>query len=170
MNSISDAIVSQYLAALGMLRESIASMPHELWNDPAYENRTWRIAYHVLFYTHLYLSSSQRAFVPWERAIADAEVAGRRGHPPFDVPVIGGLNAIDEILEYQGIVESMVPNAVAALPFDAPSGFEWIPLTRFELHLYNIRHVQHHAAQLIERRRATGAPGVDWIGRGNVAV
>ena len=163
--TIHNALVSQYLAALAMLREVVTSMPPSLWNDPSFENRTWRLAYHVLFYTHLYLSPSVRDFVPWERAIADAEVAGRRGHPPFDVPDVVGANTIDEILEYIGIVEAMIPTVVTATPLDGASGFEWIPLERFELHLFNIRHLQHHAAQLIERRRAAGASGVEWVGR-----
>jgi hypothetical protein len=28
------------------------------------------------------------------------------------------------------------------------SGFRWLPFSRSELHVYNIRHVQHHTGQL----------------------
>jgi hypothetical protein len=38
------------------LRErSIEKCPDRLWNDPADKNKFWHVAYHALFYTHLYL-------------------------------------------------------------------------------------------------------------------
>ena len=42
--------------------------------------------------------------------------------------------------------EVVLPETEAELSADA--GFEWIPFSRAELHVYNIRHIQHHAAQL----------------------
>ena len=44
------------------------------------------------------------------------------------------------------------------------SGFPWLPFPRLELHLYNIRHVQHHTGQLIACLRRSGARGVGWVG------
>ena len=38
--------------------------------------------------------------------------------------------------------------------------------TRAELHLYNIRHIQHHAAQLILRLRLDTDVDIPWVGRG----
>ena len=52
---------------------------------------------------------------------------------------------------------------VPALDLDAPSGFHWLPFTKFELQVYNIRHAQHHAAQLADRLRASGNGGVPWV-------
>ena len=49
-----------------------------------------------------------------------------------------------------------------------PSGFNWRKCSRAELHVYNIRHIQHHAAQLSLRlrldaddRHAVGEPRVE---------
>jgi len=32
-----------------------------------------------------------------------------------------------------------------------------------ELHMYNIRHLQHHAGQLIDRLRTTENIGIAWV-------
>jgi hypothetical protein len=44
------------------------------------------------------------------------------------------------------------------------SGFPWIPFPRLELHIYNIRHIQHHAGQLGAFLRRNKVKGVGWVG------
>lgn len=166
---ITAAYVSQYRAALAMLRTTLLAYPADLWDHPIHTNRTWRIAYHVLFYTHLYLSPSEEEYERWEHAIDEARWLGNNPEPPFDEPVIPRTSTVDELIAYLDMIHAMVPDAVGTLPFDGESGFDWIPLTRFELHIYNIRHLQHHTAQLIERLRAHGHSGVDWVGRAHAA-
>src|ERR1700744_5569278 len=61
------SILSQYRAALAMLRQAIELCPEELWRDTRYRNRYWHIAYHSLFYAHLYVSASEAEFTPWHR-------------------------------------------------------------------------------------------------------
>jgi hypothetical protein len=53
---------------------------------------------------------------------------------------------------------------VLSLDFDAPSGFFWLPFSKLELQLYNIRHVQHHTGQLIDRLRTVAGIGVARVG------
>ena len=59
--SYTDAIISQYLASLEMLRHVITGCPEDLWDRVEDGNRSWHIAYHALFYTHLYLQDSLAA-------------------------------------------------------------------------------------------------------------
>ena len=40
------------------------------------------------------------------------------------------------------------------------------PISRLELHVYNIRHVQHHAAQLILKLRLEAGVDIPWVGSG----
>jgi hypothetical protein len=48
----------------------------------------------------------------------------------------------------------------------AESGFSWYPVSKLEHQIINIRHLQHHAAQLGDRLRyATTDVGVEWYGR-----
>jgi hypothetical protein len=48
----------------------------------------------------------------------------------------------------------------------APARFARRNCSRAELHVYNIRHIQHHAAQLILRLRLDTDVDVPWIGEG----
>ena len=61
---IKAVIRSQYLAALAMLREIVTRCPEQLWHTPETKNQFWHIAYHTLFYTHLYLHRSESDFAP----------------------------------------------------------------------------------------------------------
>lgn len=36
------------------------------------------------------------------------------------------------------------------------------PMNRLQLHLYNIRHLQHHVGQLTERLHQAGIKGIKW--------
>jgi uncharacterized damage-inducible protein DinB len=48
-----------------------------------------------------------------------------------------------------------------------PSGFPGRPATRAELHVYNIRHVMHHAGQLSAfLRRVDASIDPRWVGSG----
>ena len=64
---IRKALTSQYLAALAMLEETIRRCPDDLWVDPQAKDQFWQIAYHALFFTHLYLQESEAAFRPWAK-------------------------------------------------------------------------------------------------------
>lgn len=57
-NALTSTLVSQYTASLEMLRSAIEAAPPSLWDDAGYENRTWRVAYHTLYTTRLYLAPS----------------------------------------------------------------------------------------------------------------
>ena len=46
------------------------------------------------------------------------------------------------------------------------SGIPWQELARGELHVYNIRHIQHHAAQLVLRLRLDTEVDIDWVKSG----
>ncbi len=45
-------------------------------------------------------------------------------------------------------------------------GFDWLPIPRAELHVCNIRHIQHHAAQLILRLRIDVDEDFRWVKSG----
>jgi uncharacterized damage-inducible protein DinB len=66
------------------------------------------------------------------------------------------------MLDYFEIIyddcESLVKNTL----IEEKSGFDWLPTNRMELHLYNIRHIQHHTGQLVERLRQNGVKGIRW--------
>lgn len=155
-------ILSQYRASLRTLRSTIAACPAELWNAAEDENRFWHIAYHALFYAHLYLSRSEQEFQPWEKMRPEYNFLGPLPWPPHAKPKIGEPYSQAEVLEYCDWLFKRVPGLVGAADFEAGSGFPWVPLGCLELHINNIRHIQHHAGQLVERLRRAGIEGIDW--------
>ena len=162
-----EIVVSQYRAALMMLRQTVEDCPDTLWNRGSDDNAFWQIAYHTLYYVHLYLSKSDNEFEAWPKHIEDYPHMGRGlPWPPHDPPKIGDPYTKDDILEYFDFIDERIPDFVAAAPYDDPAGFFRLPFSRGALHLYNIRHIQHHAGQLIERLRQTTGKGVDWVRSG----
>jgi len=158
-----DSLVGQMRAALAMLRGAMDACPKDLWNRKSDSNRFWVIAYHTLYFTHLYLFPSRDAFVPWKR-----EVSGKAG---FDRTHLGDweeLTADDvyaqfDLLAYCDHIDSVIDHFVASTPFDAPSGFPSHPFTRGEAHLSNLRHIQHHTGQLSERLRQAAQLNTPWV-------
>jgi hypothetical protein len=57
-----------------------------------------------------------------------------------------------------------VSEQVPQLNLDAESGFYWLPFDKAELQIYNIRHLQQHAGELMERLGSRAALDVDWVG------
>ncbi len=64
------ALKTQYHAGLAMLRQAIERCPDDLWTvgsetNSAYANPFWRVAYHTLYYVHLYIQPEASDFRPW---------------------------------------------------------------------------------------------------------
>src|SRR5690349_5136909 len=67
------ALKSQYHSALAMLKETIEVTPEELWYSKEYTNTFWQIAYHTLFFAHLYSQKDEASFIPWEKQKNDSQ-------------------------------------------------------------------------------------------------
>jgi hypothetical protein len=146
-------IRSQYLATLEMLKLAIEKCPDALWNDPTDKNKFWHVAYHALFYTHLYLQPTEQDFKPWAKH-RDQHRFSAEGEPYTRA----------EVLEYLALCQQQVIEQVPQLNLDAGSGFYWLPFNKAELQIYNIRHVQQHAGELMERLGSRAEIEIDWVG------
>ncbi len=162
-------IISQYHAALEMLRLAIARCPDDLWLDENYANRFWHVAYHALFYTHLYLQPQEEDFSPWEKHRERYNYMGPTPWPPHEKPVADVPYTRDEILAYLDHCRQEVEARVPGLDLHGPSGFSWIPLSKVELQFYSIRHLQQHAGELCERLGVAAGVDVPWVGHGPAA-
>jgi hypothetical protein len=96
----SQIIISQYLAALEMLKQTITKCPESIWNSPSDKTKFWHIAYHALFYTHLYLQNSEADFTPWAKHRDEYQFIGQLPWPPHSPPHIGEPYDKDRLLEY----------------------------------------------------------------------
>jgi hypothetical protein len=156
-----EAIKSQFYASLEMLRQAVEACPESLWASPEYPSPFWQIAYHVLFYTHLYLQPSEADFSPWEkheegyRALSSGGERAEAGEP----------YSKEDILAYHRLCCDQVEEQVPLLDLEAESGFYWLPFDKLELQIYNIRHIQQHTGELYERLGTVGGLELHWVGR-----
>jgi hypothetical protein len=163
---IRQSLARQYLATLLMLRQAIESCPESLWLDAGYTNRFWHIAYHAIFYTHFYVQASEEEFHPWVKHQKGSNYLGaRKSSSNEPVPEIKPYSR-EEVLEYWILCRDQVAKRVPHDKLDAESGFSWLPFNRFEVHLYNLRHLAHHTGQLADRLRVVAKTGVAWVRQG----
>jgi len=155
-------IIAQFEAALSMLNDCLQGCPPEHWDTPIAKYPFWQVAYHTLCFVDCYLAPDNAAwkpdptFHPAGRAELDEEYPSRRFTQP-------------ELLEYLAICREKLGDALAAetrTSLEGPSGFSHLPFSRAELHLYNIRHVQHHTGQLGAFLRRAGVDTM-WVKTGS---
>ena len=156
-------ISSQVRAALKMLRSAIEACPEVLWNRASDHNPFWALTYHALYFAHLYLSPSEEAFEPYERQVEGFPGYGKVHLGDWTQLAADDVISKPDILAYCDHIDGRVAELVDSTPFDAPSGFQWLKFSKGEAHLYNLRHIQHHAGQLIERLRQEACIGSKWV-------
>ena len=159
-----EIIISQYQAALEMLKQTIAKCPDSIWNSPNDKTKFWHIAYHALFYTHLYLQDSEQAFTPWSKHRQEYQFIGQVPWPPHALPQIVEAYDKDTVLEYLAFCQRQVVERVPQVNLEAASGFDWLPFSKLELQLYTIRHIQQHTGELMERLGARADVEINWVG------
>ena len=159
---------SQYHAALAMLRQAVDLCPDETWSGNEHLNSFWQIAYHTLFFAHLYLQPNEEAFRPWEGHQAEVQYPDGIAGPPDPnraLPLVPRPYTKTEVLAYWSVCDQMVDAAIDALDIHSPeSGFSWYKVSKLEHQIINIRHIQHGAAQLADRVRSAAEAGIDWVG------
>ena len=110
-DALRSAFKSQYGSALAMLRDAVERCPDELWEDNGYTNCFWQIAYHALYFTHLYLQPEEAAFRPWPGHRGQVQhpdgIAGP-ADPSSALPLLPQPYTRDEVLAYWQTCEAMV--------------------------------------------------------------
>jgi hypothetical protein len=167
---LKEVLKSQYHAALAMLRSAVDECTERLWYDATPANAFWQLAYHTLFFAHLYLQRDEAAFAPWSKHQRDVQHPdGIPGKPDPDStqPLLPAPYSKADVLEYATFCDAIVDEAVDGLDLESPtSGFRWYRMSKLEHQLVNLRHIQHHAAQLADRIRADRNVGIRWVGEG----
>lgn len=148
----------QYGAAIDMLENAILACPDGLWCDRSRQPEFWYVAYHTLFFLDLYSHGTVDGFRPPEPFTLD-ELDPAGVLPPR-------VYTRAELGAYLRLGREKARAAVAALTDETaqrPCRIPWLQLSEGELVLDNLRHVQHHAAQLnlILRQATDSAPR--WV-------
>jgi hypothetical protein len=143
-----------------MLERAIAACPESRWGGPDDWQAFWYLASHTLWWTDYYLAGDPAGFRPpppfgMEEADPEGKLPPRVYSPA-------------ELLAYLGYVRGRLAVALEALTdarAGAPCGYPRKDFSVLELHVYNLRHVQHHVGQLQLLLRQGGVEPPRWVGR-----
>lgn len=153
-------LIAQLEAGLSMMRHSIELCPPDHWESKIAKDTFRQVAYHTLFYVDYYLSPNEKAF-----QLSDLNLRG--GDERTSTSASLGLEQ-DETLNYVTLCRKKAVSSIATETTESlqrDSGFHRLRFTRGELHVYNIRHLQHHVGALSAYLRRIGR-AVDWVGSG----
>jgi len=157
-STLKSIIWNQFGAATDSLENAIAACPENLWSDRSQRPEFWYVAYHTLFFLDYYLSDSEEGFTPPAPFTLDElDPAGIIPERPFTK---------DELQTYlihgRRKCHTTIENLTDEIAYQR-CGFERKSFSVLELLLYNMRHVQHHTAQLnlILRQKTDSAPR--WV-------
>jgi hypothetical protein len=159
------SIAAQYEASLAMLKQCVEGCPAEHWESLIAQGTFRWVAYHTLFFCDLYLSPSNESFEHRDLHDRGGDERGPNATP--------GLSQ-KEALAYIDICRQKVYESLAAETEETlagASGFQWYNNNRSEMHLINIRHIQHHTGQLSAFLRRIDNRWKDrktlrWVGSG----
>ncbi len=164
-------LAGQFEAALCMMNDCITKCPPEHWDSPIGKYPFWQVAYHTLCFLDLYLSPDEKTY-----QLRNGSDGGPILHPAgwseFNDEYPSRRFEHKEIIEYLNICRRKMVDTFAAETresLEGGSGQSRLPFSRGELHLYNMRHLQHHTGQLsafLRRINADEATGPKWVNTG----
>lgn len=159
--AIKDVLWKQLGASIDMLQDAISACPDELWERPSAGMGFWYMAYHALWFLDHDLSPAEGEFTPPGFDIYNYEAGDAR--PPFEHPY-----SRSDVTEYVRHCRRRCKDAIGGID-ERDSGHlrgcHRINANAIELIIYQIRHVQHHAAQLNLLLRQTTDSAPDWVRR-----
>lgn len=160
-------IANQFEAAFCTLNTCIDLCPHANWDARIGNYKFCQAALHTLFFADFYLGENEEAF---RKQTFHLDHAGFfRDYEEFvdrEPTLLYDKQSITTYMEHCRRKASEVIASETADSLTARAGFARRMFSRAELHVYNIRHIQHHAAQLSLRLRLDAHQDIPWIGSG----
>jgi hypothetical protein len=167
LDTLKELIGNQLQAALCTLHSCIDKCPEAAWDAPVANLAFCQVTLHTLFYADFYLGRNEHGF---------REQPFHRDNPQF-FRDYEEMEDRKQVLLYDRVtmkayLEHCRKKGAAVLAeetvetLSAPCGFTRREFSRVELYVYNIRHIQHHAAQLALRLRLDYQEDTPWFGSG----
>ena len=160
-------LASQFEASLCTLDQCLEKCPDALWNAPVAKYPFCQVAFHTLIFADLYLGPDDESLRQQPFHLANPQFFGDYEQLEDREPVSRYERA--PVRAYLQFCRRKAVTTIAAESDEtlhASAKFSRKNFSRAELHLNNIRHIQHHAAQLIMRLRLDSDVDIPWISTG----
>jgi hypothetical protein len=158
------ATANQFDAALATLVTCTEACPTARWDDPIGELTFSRIAFHALFFADYYLEQDICAFK--KQAFHEKNIGCFAEYEELEFTLPTAHHSKEWVLKYARFCRDKSARVVISENADvcaSPCGFPGKQFSRAELHLYNIRHIQHHVGQLSMHLRARANVAIPWV-------
>jgi len=167
MNYLTTLLHKQLNAALRTLGYCIEACPEAEWQESHGDYPFSQVVFHTLFYTDFYLGRDTIPFKQQQFHVSHPDAF--RDYEELEDRLPVHLYEKSFCLEYLAHCVDKV-EAVVSLETEvtlaAASGISFRKGCRAELHVYNIRHIQHHAAQLGLRLQLLTNKEMPWFSGG----
>jgi hypothetical protein len=150
-NPLAEALADQFLRALGMFRRAVKAFPADEWRkgDTPYQ-RPAGLATHIADSLHGYSALKAGEYddglgVDWEERDSTK------------------LPSQEQLLQYMEQVEENLAGFLANADLTATEAlYRWTGATMLSRAIYNLRHLQHHLADMCMELHCRGLQAPDW--------
>ena len=167
LDEFKQLIARQYEAAFCTLRACVVRCPQENWNAPVARYPFSQVVVHTLIFADLYLSRDEEEMraqlYHQENSQFFGEYEQLQDREPTEVYERA---AVQSYLDFCRDKSQNVALAETNESLLKPCGFPGKDFSRAELHVCNIRHIQHHSAQLTLRLRLDSKVDAPWVSSG----
>jgi len=166
-DTLAELLAHQYEASLCTLNLAVVRCPESSWNERVAAWKFCQVAFHAVFFADVYLQPSDDIAALKRQAFHVEHKAHFRDYEELEDREQVLLYEKSFVLSYLKDVRRKAQDVIGRESVDelaGPSGFPRRKCSRAELHVYNIRHIQHHAAQLSLRLRLDTDVEIPWVG------
>lgn len=160
-------IANQCDASLCTLAHCAENCPDSLWNALIAKHPFSQVMFHTLFFSDYYLGNDADTFD--QQAFHRENTALFSDYEQLQDRESTSVYSREQIDMYGRFCRDKASETIGAeteQTLCSEAGFARRKFSRAELHVYNIRHIQHHAAQLILRLRIDTNADIPWIDSG----
>ncbi len=167
LDTLKGMIANQYEASLCTLAACVDRCPDSSWHMPIGIYEFSQVVFHTLFFADFYMGRGATSLRDQAFHLENKAFFDDYEQLEYRAPV--GRYERSALQKYMGHCRKKAADVIASETADSlrgDSGFDRRDFSRAELHVYNIRHIQHHSAQLILRLRTQAGVDIPWFGSG----
>ena len=160
IKKLNEILWAQFGASINMLENAIKACPDKLWSDRTQQPELWYLVHHTIFWLDFYLTDSLNNFSsPKPFTLSELDPEGILPERVYTK---------EELLNYLEHGRKKCGRIIENLDYEKVNKhykYGSVEMSFGELLIYNMRHVQHGAAQLnlILRQKTNSAPR--WVKR-----